>query len=114
MTSACTIREKPTGRTTDPTTGEVTDTLGATVYTGACRVRPASAQAATAEAGGAEVFVFDYLISIPFAESDVAEGHRVTITASPDPALAGVEVEVQKVARGDTLSARRLLCNEVA
>ncbi len=60
------------------------------------------------------MFTFDYLVSIPFAEADVQEGHRVTISASPDPALVGVVVEVQKVDRGEHITARRLFCREVA
>lgn len=114
MTSTCTIRVKSSGRTTDPTTGAVTDTPGATVYSGPCRVRPGATQASsTAEAGGAELFRFGYLVSIPFAEADVVEGHRVTIDSSPDQALVGVVVEVQKVDRGEHISARRLYCSEV-
>lgn len=115
MTSTCTIRARSTGSSTDSDTGAVTDTPGATVYSGPCRVRPVTSRASgDTEAGGVEVFTFDYLVSIPFAETDVAEGHRVTITASPDPALVGVEVEVQKVDRGDSITARRLSCNEVS
>jgi hypothetical protein len=113
MTSACTIREKSPGLTTDPATGAVTPTLGAMVYTGPCRVRPAGREAQTTQAGGAETFTFDYLITVPFAVTGVAEGHRLTVTASPDPALVGVEVEVQKVDRGEHITARRLSCNEV-
>lgn len=115
MTSACTINARSTGRTTDPTTGGVADTPGAVVYSGPCRIRPGSSQTAgTADAGGAELFVFDYLVSIPFAEADVLEGHRVTVTASPDPALIGAVVEVQRVDRGEHITARRLFCREVA
>jgi hypothetical protein len=114
MSSVCTIRAKSTGRTTDPTTGAVTPTPGAVVYAGPCRVRPAGREAQTAQAGGAEVFAFDYLVSVPFSVTGVAEGQRLTVTASPDPALVGVEVEVQKVDRGEHITARRLSCSEVA
>lgn len=114
MTSTCTIRARSMGRTTNPTTGEVTDTPGATVYSGQCRVRPVGTQGSTAEAGGAELFRFGYLVSIPFAEADVVEGHRVTIDASPDAALVGVVVEVQRVDRGEHITARRLFCQDVA
>lgn len=115
MTSSCTIRARSTGSTTDPDTGEVTDTPGASVYSGKCRVRPAAtAQSEVTAAGAAEVFRFDYLVSVPFAEADVVEGHRVTIDTSADPALVGVQVEVRKVVRGDHLTARRLYCTDVA
>jgi hypothetical protein len=114
MSSTCTIRARATGEpTTDSTTGAVTPAVGATVYSGKCRVRPAGTQGSTAEAGGAEVFTFDYLISVPFSVTGVAEGHRLTVTASADPALVGVTLEVQKVDRGEHITARRLSCNEV-
>lgn len=112
--STCLIAPKGTAPVTDNTTGAVTFPPGAAVYTGKCRVRPAGGQGSTAESGGAEVFVYDYLVSIPFAEADVVEGMRVTIDSSPDPALLTVVVEVTKVDRGDNLTARRLFCNEVS
>lgn len=112
--STCTVRARSTGGTTDPDTGAYTDTPGSTVYSGPCRVRPAGREASTAQAGGAEVFVYDYLVSIPFAEADVVEGYRLTIDSSPDPALVGVVLEVQKVDRGEHISARRLFCSEVS
>jgi hypothetical protein len=114
MTSACTIAPRGTTPTTDPDTGEVTFPAGTPVYSGKCRVRPAGTQGSTLEAGGAEVFAFDYLVSVPFSVTGVQEGHRVTVTASPDPALVGVTVEVQKVDRGEHITARRLSCNEVS
>jgi hypothetical protein len=54
----------------------VTPTPGALVYSGPCRVRPAGREAQTTQAGGAEVFTFDYLITVPFSVTGVAEGHR--------------------------------------
>jgi hypothetical protein len=115
MFSTCTIRAAGSTPVTDPETGEVTFPAGATVYSGPCRVRPVTSRGGgTTEAGGAELFTFDYLVSVPFSVTDVTEGHRLAITASPDPALVGVEVEVQKVDRGEHITARRLSCSEVA
>lgn len=117
MTSTCTIRAKSSGRTTDPDTGAVAPVAGAVVYTGRCRVRPATGpggDSSVRDVGGAEVFTFDYLVSVPFSVTDVIEGHRVTITTSPDPSLVGKEVEVQHVDRGEHITSRRLQCAEVA
>ena len=118
MTSTCTIREPSTGQpTTDPDTGQVAFPPGEVVYAGPCRVRPATGpggDSATRDAGAVQVLAFDYLVSVPFAVTGVRERHRVTIDASPDPSLVGVEVEVQHIDRGDHLSARRLQCREVA
>lgn len=98
---------------TDPVTGEVT-TAQAVVYTGPCQVLPGNAPGArTADVAGAEVFTFDYIVKLPFVVAGAIEGQRVTIVTTPDPALAGVTVRVEKVIRGDGVSARRLLCREV-
>lgn len=114
MSSACTIAPPGASATTDAN-GEVTFPAGAAVYSGPCRVRPGGSQStATAGAGGAELFTFDYLVSIPFAETEVTEGHRVTVTSSPDPSLVDVVVEVQRVDRGEHITARRLFCRAVA
>jgi hypothetical protein len=117
MPSTCTIRARDGDWTTDPDTGEATQAPGSTVYSGRCRVRPAGREAQPQQVGGAEAFVFDYLVSIPFGaegSANVREGMPCTIDSSPDPALAGVELEIQKVDRGEHISARRLACNEVA
>ena len=101
---------------TDPVTFEVT-TPEVPVYTGPCRVRPASGAGGDSAAGavaGVENLSFDYLVSVPFSVTEVRERQRVRILASPDLALVGVEVEVQHVDRGEHISARRLQCREVA
>jgi hypothetical protein len=115
MTSTCTVRAKGTGEPVmDPDTGEVVQVPGATHYTGKCRVRPGGTQStSTAEAGAMVLFTFDYVISVPFAEADMSEGDEVTVISSPDPALNGRTVEIQRIDRGEHLSARRLYCKEV-
>ena len=97
---------------TDPSTGEVT-TVQQVVWSGPCRIRPAAYVARSVEVGGAEMFTYDYLVSIPWSVTEVIEHMRGTVTSCPDLALAGVTVEVQKVARGSTISARRLACTVV-
>lgn len=117
MTSTCTIRAKATGERTTAADGTVTFPVGAVVYSGKCRFRPASGpggDSTVRDVGGVEAFTFDYLVSVPFSASGVREGHRVTCDSSPDPALVGVEVEVQHVDRGEHITARRLQCTEVA
>lgn len=114
MTATCTIRATSAAPTTDPATGEVVFPAGATVYSGRCRVRPVTSRGGgEVIVGGAEAFTFDYLVSVPFAVTTVAEGQRVTIDFSPDPALIGVQVEIQKVDRGEQITARRLSCTDV-
>jgi hypothetical protein len=97
---------------TDPSTGEVTNPQEV-VWSGPCRIRPATQQATETEVGGGEVFTYDYLVSIPWAVTSVLEHMRGTVTYCPDLTLAGVTVEVQRVARGSTITARRLACTVV-
>lgn len=101
---------------TDPSTGEVV-TSQTVVWSGPCSIRPAGANsggaATEAEIGGGEAFIYDYLVKIPWSVVSVVEHLRGTVTSSPDLALAGVTMEVQKVARGSTLTARRLACTVV-
>ena len=97
---------------TDPNTGEVTRGQQV-VWSGRCRIRPAATQATETDAGGLELFTYDYLVSIPWSVTEVIEHHRGTVTFCPDLALAGVTMEVQRVARGSTISARRLACTVV-
>jgi hypothetical protein len=112
MSSTCTVFT-PGAPITDPNTGEVTSTQ-TTVWFGPCRARPAGRQSYPAQVGGAEEFAFDYLISLPFSVSSVVEKMRLTVTGSPDAALVGITVEIQKVDRGDHVTARRLACTEVS
>lgn len=112
MTSTCRIFI--TGApVTDPETGAVTygelDPLETP-----CRVRPAGTQAqGNGEVGGAEAVTSGYVVSVPFAVT-VQELQRVVVTSSPDPSLVGLSLEIRQVARGDNITARRLLCEEVA
>lgn len=114
LRSECTVFS--TGeQITDPNTGEVTRAQ-TVVYTGPCKVRPAATglTALSDDIGGGELFRFDYRVSLPFEVDTVFEGHRLTITSSPDPALLGITLEVQRVDRGDSVTARRLICQRIA
>lgn len=115
MHSACTIRGEATGEpTTDPDTGKVTPAEGALIYSGPCRVRPAGTVQDSRESGGAEVFTYDYVVSVPTFVTAVIEGMSCRIDASPDAALVGLDLEIQQVARGEQITARRLACSEVS
>lgn len=115
MTATCTIRGAAVGRpTTDPESGKVTPPEAPVIYEGRCRVRPAGTQQDPRESGGAEVFTFDYQVTVPFFVTAVIEGMSCRIDSSPDGALVGLELEIQQVARGDHITARRLACKEVS
>jgi hypothetical protein len=114
MSATCTIRERDGEWTTDPDTGEAVQAAGATVYSGICRVRPATLQAQSRELGGGEAFVSDWMVSVPVAATAVGKGQLVTVDSSPDAALVGLVAEIQDVARGDQITARRMWCLEVS
>ena len=97
---------------TDPSTGEVTR-ANTVVWSGPCAIRPAGDRSQETEFGGAEVFVYDYLVKIPWSVTTVVEHLRGTVTSCPDLALAGITMEVQKVARGSRITTRRLACTVV-
>lgn len=104
----------PGAAATDPATGLVTyaeDDAASAV----CKVRPNGyAQSRGLEVGGAEVIVTSHMISIPFGYLPVPRDRQwVRVTAAPDPALLGARFEIRQVAKG-TVTARRLMCNEVA
>lgn len=99
---------------TDPATGEVTR-VELNPHSTKCRVRPASLRDFPAEAGGAELFAANFVVSVPFGQSPpprVKQGF--VIDESPDPALVGVAMQIRDVAYGDSISARRLLCYKVS
>lgn len=99
---------------TDPNTGEVSRSQDV-VWFGKVRIRPATAtQSREVDVGGAELFAYDYVVAAPFEATDLIEHLRGTVTESPDPALVGITMEVQRVARGDNITARRLACTVVA
>jgi hypothetical protein len=112
MTSQCRVFRRGANET-DLETGEVTSSDAETVFEGPCRVKPANNQADAQDVGGIEVTRFDYIVSIPFAAFGVTTGDRLTVTASPDASLIGIELEVRKPFGGDHVTARRLACAEV-
>lgn len=114
MTSTCTIRARGTGFTTDPDTGAVTPTEGATIYTGKCRVKPGGGASAggAIESGGTEAFTYDVEVWIPFGSPKVPAGSIVTIDASPDAWAVGVRCEVAKAPPGEHLNRHTLYCRE--
>lgn len=114
MSSTCTIARPNQGEpTTDPATGAVTFP-STVVWSGPCRVRQPGMWGRTGEAGGEQIAPTTFRLSIPFAVSDVRRDDTVTITASPDPALIGRTFVVRFIPdMGATITARRLLCDEV-
>jgi hypothetical protein len=106
MLDACTVG-RPTGvLVTDPETGVDTPEL-LEVYSGACKVQSAIAQAASPEAGGHAFTVEQLALHVPVS-SALKTGDVVTITAAAmDPDLVGLKFRLVELARGSLRTADR-------
>lgn len=89
MTDVCVV-EAVTGSTTDPDTGEITDTWGE-VYAGKCRVQQAAPSASDQTVGEAALLMVTRVLQLPVVESAaVRAGQRVRMTVCRhDPGLVG-------------------------
>lgn len=93
-------------RTWDPETGAYTDLPPAVVYTGQCRVKPASV-GDDADAGEQLVALRRYTVELPYdAPAPVEVGDVFTTTATSDPWLPGVPLTVVAVELGTSRTAR--------
>ena len=110
--STCTVTRAAAGRTFDPSTNTYTAAAAATVYSGPCMVRRTDRSGNDTEAGEREVRLQDLEVKLP-ADTAVAEGDVVTVTASPDPALVGKTLRVTDVLSDDWQVNRRLAVEEV-
>jgi hypothetical protein len=111
MVDACTIVRIGT-RVTDTTTGEVTEPTS-TLYTGACRVQQAQAQAQTEDAGEDHLLLLRLEVQLPISVTGLRVGDEVTITTSVhDPDLPGRVFLVHDLAHKTHATARRVQCLE--
>jgi hypothetical protein len=111
MTDACRIER--TGPVQTSEDGQ--DTKPVTLlYEGKCRVKPAGT-AAVMPSPTAPAQTWQYKLSIPYAAgAGIHANDRVTITASDDPTLVGVRLQVRNADRGTHITARRFWCTEVS
>lgn len=115
MTDTCTITRGGGGRVFDPAAGEYVTTPGEELYRGRCRVRPRDNADQVVEAGGQNVSLFPYVLSVPVSAVAFAVDDLVTVTASRlDPALVGITLRVRQVNVGSQVTARRLGCERDA
>lgn len=105
MTDSCTA-SRPGPNVTDPVTGAVTPSL-TPVYSGACKVQGATAQAASPEAGGHAYVIESLQLHFPVS-SQLQIDDIATITASTmDPDLVGASFRLVELARGSFRTADR-------
>ncbi|WNI16618.1 DUF6093 family protein [Actinacidiphila sp. ITFR-21] len=111
MTDRCVIARTGPVRTAE----DGTDTRPAVqLYEGICRVKPAST-AAVVPSTTAPAETWQYKLSIPYASgAGIASNDAVVITASQDPTLIGLHLQVRNIDRGTHITARRFWCTEVS
>lgn len=107
---ACTL-QKPTGNSTNGSTGVVTATFGAAYYSGPCKVQGGMANAA--DVGEKYLAMNSPIIHVPISVVGAEQDDLVTITASAhDPDLVGRTFRIQGPTHKTGLTARRLQCVE--
>lgn len=111
MTDTCTITRGVGGPVFDPGLGEYVAGAGEQLYSGRCRVRPRDNADQVVEAGGQNVSLFPYVVSVPVSSTAFDVDDLVTVTASAlDPALPGLVLRVRQVNIGSQVTARRIGC----
>lgn len=110
LTDTCTIRQSGTVAF-DADAGEDTETTGATVYTGCCRVRPTGGDR-LAVIGDAPRYLRLFDVTIPWDTVGVTVDDVVTITASNDPHMVDRVLRVTDVLGGSDTAHRRLICQD--
>lgn len=109
MIDACTITRGAGSTAFDPNRGEYVTTPGATVYSGRCRVKPQDNADRVVEAGGTNVSLFPYVVSVPVDATAYQVDDLVTVTsAALDPAMQGLVLRVKQIAAGSQITSRRL------
>lgn len=96
----------------DPATGGYAALAPTVLYTGVGRVDQPSPADREVQAGEAPTPLYAYVVSVPIQVADVRHQDRVLVTASPDPALVGLDLRVRFVDHGAQLAFRRLGCEE--
>ena len=114
MTDACTIRRPDGTGTTDPVTGVPSQSY-TTIYTGACRIQQAQAQAQREDVGDDHQLFLRLELQLPVAGTEGLDvGDLATITAAVNDAdLVGRVFRIHDLAHKSEATARRVQVIEV-
>lgn len=113
MVDACVIREPSTFGAMDPGTGQRTETVGAVVYEGRCKIQTYEAHESTPASGQHVWSVQRYSVHLP-ATVEVAVDCMVTVTASVlDANMVGRRYRVAGDLHKSMATANRLVVDEV-
>lgn len=106
MVDRCTISRPATSSSWDPVTDTYVDRPATVVYTGACRVAPASRASGDGTEGAREVTTSRYEVALPHdGTAEIVIGDLLTVTESTDPWLVGRPLLVAAVGLGSTRTA---------
>lgn len=106
MVDTCTIADA-SSIVFDPELGYETDTAGAAIYSGKCRIRPASGPAVVMAGEATRSFGY-FDVWVPYDTTGVERDHLLTITASEDPHLLDRQFVVTNVEGGSDGAHRKL------
>lgn len=111
MVDACTIR-RPTGSSTDDTTGVVTPTYS-TVYSGKCRIQQTVPVSKPDDVGEAHVWLQRLELQVPMSVTGILSDDLVTVTASVlDGDLVGRVFHVRELGHKTHMTSRRVQLEE--
>lgn len=113
MVDTCTIK-RPTGKATDPDTGDVV-TVYTTLYSGQkCRVQTRGQWGERRDVGQDSVVMQTIEIQLPITVVDLQVGDVLTITAAThDPLLVGRELQLKDLNSETHATARRVMGTEL-
>jgi len=113
MDDECTIK-RPTGKTTDPTTGQVVTTYTTLYTTQKCRVQYRGQWGERRDTGQDAVVMQTIEIQLPITVTDLAVGDTITITATTfDPVLVGRELLLKDINADTHATMRRVMGTEL-
>lgn len=96
----------------DPATGPTTDSAGATLYSGPCRVQELTGSDHPTDVAGQPVADYPYLVAISSTAADIPPMARLTVDACPnDPRLVGKVLTVRVSRYASLRIERHLSCS---
>lgn len=114
MTDTCVIYRLDYDHATPGAGGR--DTYARTdLYTGRCRVRPASESrvgGSPRRAGDSDLSQSSYEVFVPLTVTELQANDLLTVTSSQDPRLVGRVYKMTGQIAGSQITARRMLCVE--
>ena len=109
LRGTCALREPGTVQDWSEADQEMVQAPKPDYWTGACRAQELRGEARVITVVGDREVVADYLVVVPL-EVAVAETHLVTLSATGDPTLDGLVLQVLQAIRGTERFERDLLC----